>query len=1100
MGSHFHYLDGTDFSFNFKRKTPSQLHQLQVFYSEDKYPTQKRFEYYACVLGLTYQQVRGWFVERHRKDKNDVESRSAKGHPHLGVKFGAFPSTLGQRQWDSESSHDASQDGQVGFMMEGSEPFISDLPSAVSAPAGKRGMGKDLMTVWRLTNPDAAHTEAPKRRKVLSNSTIIHAKKHGMGKALMTVWKVMHPNAGKFHELSLSSDMRTAGISQLPSYRQQKSTQHRRTRKQPVSKQRKSGIQPKKKPPQQRRKLESNNNNNLRKTSKDKCELSIAVERSQVHLTAFASLVDDEELELREQRAGTDLPSCSSHFSTNEKHACSLCKGLLAKFPPNFVRKKRPLLLQPWSSSGSLVKMLLKVFQFLYSYAVVAEIPPFTLDEFAQAFSDKESLLLGKIHVCLLELLFSNVENELSNGLYPCRTENCMFRNLLQSVEDKKFDLNFWKKSINPLTWTEILRQVSTAAGFGSKSDTCIKGGIEKEENLMDKYGICPGSLKGVLFSTLMELGNKGTSVSEISKSPQIVNLGFTDTVDELEQQIGSTLASDIRLFEKISPSAYRLRLNSLASGDEDCYSDAENSGGIDESLRDGGACNSDDSVSCHCEKDSMSSPCTEIDESLPGEAWLSGLMEGEYSDLTIEEKLKILMALIDLLSSGSTITMEEPVAPAAAGVPKVYQHGSGAKIKRSSVTHAEPSASDPRNWQVCVDKECPSQAEDHTVDSSTLMSLFRGKNKSSPRSRDAKETAVGDHLHPMQSIFLGSDRRYNRYWLFLGPCVANDPGHRRVYFESSEDGHWEVIDTEEALCALLRILDKRGRREAALMALLYEVSVFLFEEMARSTEANAHFALSSSSDLSELDGIHEDRSSPVSDVDNSFCLNAVSHDTIVSSTAEVLEVRNKAQEQKEKWIRLQAYDSWIWDSFCSHLHSYRNRRRFHLDSLTRCRSCHDLYWRDEKHCKICHTTFELDFDLEEKYVIHAATCQEKEDRTCPSHKVFPSHLQALKAAIHTIESAMPETAMIGSWIKSAHKLWVRRLRRTSSLAELIQVISDFVNAMNVDWQPQCSSALRECDDTLQDIVASFSNLPQTTSAIALWLVKLDTLIAVPGR
>lgn len=46
--------------------------------------------------------------------------------------------------------------------------------------------------------------------------------------------------------------------------------------------------------------------------------------------------------------------------------------------------------------------------------------------------------------------------------------------------------------------------------------------------------------------------------------------------------------------------------------------------------------------------------------------------------------------------------------------------------------------------------------------------------------------------------MFLGSDRRYNRYWLFLGPCNVDDPGHRRIYFESSEDGHWEVIDTEE--------------------------------------------------------------------------------------------------------------------------------------------------------------------------------------------------------------------------------------------------------------------------------------------------------------
>lgn len=68
----------------------------------------------------------------------------------------------------------------------------------------------------------------------------------------------------------------------------------------------------------------------------------------------------------------------------------------------------------------------------------------------------------------------------------------------------------------------------------------------------------------------------------------------------------------------------------------------------------------------------------------------------------------------------------------------------------------------------------------------------------------DAKETQTGVDIHPMQSIFLGSDRRYNRYWLFLGPCNAYDPGHRRIYYESSEDGHWEVIDTEEVPLSFL--------------------------------------------------------------------------------------------------------------------------------------------------------------------------------------------------------------------------------------------------------------------------------------------------------
>jgi hypothetical protein len=60
---------------------------------------------------------------------------------------------------------------------------------------------------------------------------------------------------------------------------------------------------------------------------------------------------------------------------------------------------------------------------------------------------------------------------------------------------------------------------------------------------------------------------------------------------------------------------------------------------------------------------------------------------------------------------------------------------------------------------------------------------------------------------HEPQVVLLGSDRRYNSYWLFLGPCRADDPGHRRVYFESSEDGHWEVVDSPQVahLLFLLR-------------------------------------------------------------------------------------------------------------------------------------------------------------------------------------------------------------------------------------------------------------------------------------------------------
>lgn len=83
-------------------------------------------------------------------------------------------------------------------------------------------------------------------------------------------------------------------------------------------------------------------------------------------------------------------------------------------------------------------------------------------------------------------------------------------------------------------------------------------------------------------------------------------------------------------------------------------------------------------------------------------------------------------------------------------------------------------------------------------IDSSIIMSKMDEQEKQSNMKKIQKQMEADDFLHPMQSIFLGSDRRYNRYWLILGPCDEQDPGHRRVYFESSEDGHWEIIDTKE--------------------------------------------------------------------------------------------------------------------------------------------------------------------------------------------------------------------------------------------------------------------------------------------------------------
>ncbi|KAM0862284.1 hypothetical protein ACQ4PT_045348 [Festuca glaucescens] len=346
-----------------------------------------------------------------------------------------------------------------------------------------------------------------------------------------------------------------------------------------------------------------------------------------------------------------------------------------------------------------------------------------------------------------------------------------------------------------------------------------------QEKNQMVKYGLRPRTLKGELFALLSKKGSSGLKVSELAKSPQIIDLNLSGA-SEVEQLIFSTLSSDITLFEKIAPSAYRLRVDPRIKGKEDPRLDTEDSGTVDD--------------------------------------------DGDAS------------------SSG-----DESVGP--------------------------------------------------------------------------RELSFLEH----------------------GSRIADDPGHRRVYFESSEDGHWEVIDSPQVVHLLWKIKGQLRHR------------------------------------------LHQ----PAGNL-----LNAPS--------AIVIEVGRRSDEKILKWER------------------------------------------------ICHSTFEVGFDLEERYAIHVATCREPEGLyDVPNHKVLPSQLQALKAAIHAIEARMPAAAFAGLWMKSSHKLWVKRLRRTSSLPELLQVLNDFVGAIDEDWLYQSSSTV-SFSPYLDDVTVYFQTMPQTTSAVALWVVKLDALIA----
>ncbi|KAM3371670.1 hypothetical protein ACQJBY_018849 [Aegilops geniculata] len=1062
------------------KKSPLQIQMLESFYSEVQYPKPEDVTEYAASVGLTYNQVRIWFKDQRRKERRHMEAAEV----HMITQASA------RSNWPRCSSSRSSNSSQ------------SPMQGIADTIGRHSYQDQSVLKKRKIMSPTAQRSTLP-----FENNDPV--RKHGKGKGLMTVWHAMYSQTAEIQDCSSFID--ESGC--LRSLRPFEDCGGKLAQRQTLPRKK---VNKKSRPPPSKRKVPCGRVTDLSEHPPVECHLSVDESESSELRTEQATLVDDEELELSELQAGPNPLRCSAHLSSTGRHGCPLCKDLLARFPPPSVRMKQPFPTKPWESSPEMVKKLFQVVQFVYTHFGSMDVHPFTFDEFAQAFHDKDSSLLGKVHVSLLKLLMLNTERGSGSVFVPRSSKDSRFLSFLNFVREQEFDVNFWIKSLNSLTWVEILRQVLVASGFGSDHHMLNRNFFNKEKNQMVKYGLRPRTLKGELFALLSKEGSGGLKVAELAKSPQIIGLNLSGA-SEVEQLIFSTLSSDITLFEKIAPSAYRLRVDPRIKGKEDPRSDTEDSGTVDDD-RDASSSGdeSDGPQESYPEHESRivrwrqknvhknMNKCSEIDESYSGERWLLGLMEGEYSDLSIDEKLDCLVALIDVVSgAGSVPRLEEPQS-VLSNIQRAQSHASGGKIKKCTRTIYQSS-----------DEYLNRPGSSHSFDSS--MQGQSGSRRSQDYIADsgANESPTG-FAHQPQIVLLGSDRRYNNYWLFLGPCRADDPGHRRVYFESSEDGHWEVIDSPQDLLSLLSVLDIRGTREAHLLASMKKRQSCLFEGMKKHLEDGCVVALTASSDSSRSEISSGNRyspmpssgdgASPLSDIDSASVPTYLAGNLQSASSAIGIEVGRRSDEKMSKWERLQALDKWIWTSFYSSLTAVKCGKRSFKESLVHCESCHDLYWRDEKHCRICHSTFEVGFDLEERYAIHVATCREPEDLyDVPNHKVLPSQLQALKAAIHAIEAHMPTAAFAGLWMKSSHNLWVKRLRRTSSLPELLQVLVDFVGAIDEDWLYQSSSAV-SFSSYLDDITVYFQTMPQTTSAVALWVVKLDALIAPhlaqadPGR
>ncbi|KAI5081671.1 hypothetical protein GOP47_0001414 [Adiantum capillus-veneris] len=528
-----------------------------------------------------------------------------------------------------------------------------------------------------------------------------------------------------------------------------------------------------------------------------------------------------------------------------------------------------------------------------------------------------------------------------------------------------------------------------------------------------------------------------------------------------------------------------------------------------------------------------------EIDESHGGEPWVQGLWEGEYSGLSVEERLNALVALVETVNEGNTVrvALEDRMESATAlkrqmwaeaqvdkrrskeeQLSKLQPQNSGDGVQ-SEHTNMSPivrdgKGSDSFSTQADVRKSPIGDKEQGMQDSHYHeISVAGGSSEKSRAQLKVEIDFRADELYVFRSLPLGLDRRRNRYWQFMTSYAAEDPGCGRIFFESSEDGHWEVIDTEEAFSALLANLDTRGVREAHLHGVLLKQENLIRQGMRKlSSKArfeqrlpvnhnedkavDKSFIRSSTSGIAVAGPKEEDGSSG----DGSVIPESCRHMGAIR-----IQTGNSLSEKRGVLERYREFDKWFWSKenpTVSFLAAMRLKKKRCSELLAKCDMCHDLYWHEEKHCTCCHTTFEFYTKKDTKYLEHVSECNKFRSERSPDEKLqciirkFPCRVQLLKAQFLSIEAAIPAEALRPCWSEAKRRSWASSLKDVSSPSDLLQLLSEVESAIHRDWlSPRFEPAkeIMESDTGAVSCIPAW--VPCTTAAVAMRVVELDSAL-----
>ncbi|XP_057751041.1 homeobox-DDT domain protein RLT1-like isoform X2 [Arachis stenosperma] len=540
-----------------------------------------------------------------------------------------------------------------------------------------------------------------------------------------------------------------------------------------------------------------------------------------------------------------------------------------------------------------------------------------------------------------------------------------------------------------------------------------------------------------------------------------------------------------------------------------------------------------------------------EIDESKTGESWVEGLAEGEYSDLSVEERLNALVVLVGVANEGNSIrvVLEDRLEAANALKKQMWAEAQIDKIRlrddnvnksdfpsingnkvepqytspavggnqsplldinidNNNNNEASPSTAENKKAAVVQNlaMEKPSIGQDYCIGPDNPQTQLSAPY--SKRSRSQLKSYISHMAEEMsvyRSLPLGQDRRHNRYWQFVASASCNDPGSGRIFVEYL-DGNWRLIDSEEAFDALFNSLDLRGIRESHLRIMLQKIGSS-FKENVRKNAQSANIGSRDETNIkNEAD---EAESSPdchaLSDSPSST-LCGLNSDTSETSSSFKIELGKSESEKKGALRRYQDFQKWMWkecynSSILSAMKYGKMRCKPQVDI---CDICLNPYFFEDSHCNCCHRTFPSNNGF--NFSKHIFQCGGKLSKDiCILDCSLPLRTRLLKALLAFIEASVPSEAFQSTWTEDTRRHWGLKLSKSSSVEELLQLLTVFERAIKRDFLSSSfsttqellgSSSMSESAFTDPESVAVLPWVPQTTSAVSLRLSEFDASIS----